>query len=94
MIARALYGQPRLLIAYAPTRGLDIRGAEATYAAIRQACQQGMAALVIAFDLDELMEHCDRIAALFKGAIVAEFARDEFSRRSIGAAMVGATLRR
>ncbi|MFN4033325.1 MAG: ABC transporter ATP-binding protein [Fimbriimonadales bacterium] len=89
VIARALYGQPRLLIAYAPTRGLDIRGAEATYAAIRQACRQGMAALVIAFDLDELMEHCDRIAVLFKGAIVAEFERAEFSREALGAAMVG-----
>jgi len=90
VIARALYGRPRLLIAYAPTRGLDIRGAEATYAAIRDACQQGMAALVIAFDLDELMEHCDRIAALFKGTIVAEFTREAFSREAIGAAMVGA----
>ncbi|MFN3690446.1 MAG: ABC transporter ATP-binding protein [Fimbriimonadales bacterium] len=89
VIARALYGQPRLLIAYAPTRGLDIRGAEATYAAIRQACRQGMAALVIAFDLDELMEHCDRIAVLFKGAVVAEFERAEFSREALGAAMVG-----
>jgi ABC-type uncharacterized transport system ATPase subunit len=91
VIARALYGSPRLLIAYAPTRGLDIRGAEATYAAIRDACQQGMAALVIAFDLDELMEHCDRIAVLFKGTIVAAFAREAFSREAIGAAMVGAT---
>jgi ABC-type uncharacterized transport system ATPase subunit len=91
VIARALYGSPRLLIAYAPTRGLDIRGAEATYAAIRDACQQGMAALVTAFDLDELMEHCDRIAVLFKGTIVQEFAREAFSREAIGAAMVGAT---
>ncbi|MDM7461915.1 MAG: ABC transporter ATP-binding protein [bacterium] len=91
VIARALHGQPRLLIAYAPTRGLDIRGAEATYAALRQACQHGMAALVIAFDLDELMEHCDRIAVLFKGAIVAEFERADFSREAIGAAMVGAS---
>jgi ABC-type uncharacterized transport system ATPase subunit len=92
VIARALYGKPRLLIAYAPTRGLDIRGAQATYAAIRDACQHGMGALVIAFDLDELMEHCDRIAVLFKGAIVAAFAREAFSREAIGAAMVGATL--
>jgi len=92
VIARALYGKPRLLIAYAPTRGLDIRGAQATYAAIRDACQHGMGALVIAFDLDELMEHCDRIAVLFKGTIVAAFAREAFSREAIGAAMVGATL--
>jgi ABC-type uncharacterized transport system ATPase subunit len=91
VIARALYGKPRLLIAYAPTRGLDIRGAQATYAAIRDACQHGMGALVIAFDLDELMEHCDRIAVLFKGTIVAAFAREAFSREAIGAAMVGAT---
>ncbi|BCW95583.1 MAG: ABC transporter ATP-binding protein [Fimbriimonadales bacterium] len=92
VIARALHGNPRLLIAYAPTRGLDIRGAQATYEAIRAACQQGMAALVIAFDLDELMEHCDRIAVLFKGTIVQEFTREAFSREAIGAAMVGATL--
>jgi ABC-type uncharacterized transport system ATPase subunit len=92
VIARALYGKPRLLIAYAPTRGLDIRGAQATYAAIRDACQHGMGALIIAFDLDELMEHCDRIAVLFKGTIVAAFAREAFSREAIGAAMVGATL--
>jgi ABC-type uncharacterized transport system ATPase subunit len=91
VIARALHGSPRLLIAYAPTRGLDIRGAEATYDAIRAACQQGMAALVIALDLDELMEHCDRIAVLFKGTIVQEFAREAFAREAIGAAMVGAT---
>jgi ABC-type uncharacterized transport system ATPase subunit len=91
VIARALHGSPRLLIAYAPTRGLDIRGAEATYDAIRAACQQGMAALVIALDLDELMEHCDRIAVLFKGTIVQEFTREAFAREAIGAAMVGAT---
>lgn len=92
VIARALYGRPRLLIAYAPTRGLDIRGAEATYAALRHACNNGMAALVIAFDLDELMEHCNRIAVLFKGTIVQEFPREAFSREAIGAAMVGATV--
>jgi ABC-type uncharacterized transport system ATPase subunit len=91
VIARALHGSPRLLIAYAPTRGLDIRGAQATYDAIRAACQQGMAALVIALDLDELMEHCDRIAVLFKGTIVQEFTREAFAREAIGAAMVGAT---
>ncbi|MCS7273148.1 MAG: ABC transporter ATP-binding protein [Fimbriimonadales bacterium] len=92
VVARALHGNPRLLIAYAPTRGLDIRGAQATYEAIRHACNNGMAALIIALDLDELMEHCDRIAVLFKGAIVAEFTREQFSREAIGAAMVGATL--
>ncbi len=89
VIARTLYGTPRLLIAFAPTRGLDIRGTEATYAAIRAGCAQGMGALVMSFDLDELMEYADRIGVLFKGKVVAVFERREFSRESIGAAMVG-----
>jgi ABC-type uncharacterized transport system ATPase subunit len=89
IVARALYGQPRLLVAYAPTRGLDIRGTEATYRTIREACQQGMAALVLSLDLDELMTYCDRIGVLYRGRITRQFRRDEFSREAIGAAMVG-----
>jgi general nucleoside transport system ATP-binding protein len=89
IVARALYGQPRLLVAYAPTRGLDIRGTEATYRTIREACQQGMAALVLSLDLDELMTYCDRIGVLYRGRITKLFHRNEFSREAIGAAMVG-----
>jgi simple sugar transport system ATP-binding protein len=89
MVARALEGQPRLLVAYAPTRGLDIRGTEATYRTIRAACQQGMAALVLSLDLDELMTYCDRIGVLYCGRIIKQFRREEFSREAIGAAMVG-----
>ncbi|MEN3000235.1 MAG: ABC transporter ATP-binding protein [Armatimonadota bacterium] len=89
VVARTLYGQPRLLVAYAPTRGLDIRGTEATYHAIREACRQGMAALILSLDLDELMDHCDRIGVLYRGRVVKVFGRDEFSREAIGAAMVG-----
>ncbi len=92
VIARTLYGNPRLLIAYAPTRGLDIKGTSATYQAIRQACEQGMSALVIALDLDELMTYTDRIAVLYKGQIIGEFERAQFSREAIGAKMVGANL--
>jgi simple sugar transport system ATP-binding protein len=89
IVARALYGQPRLLVAYAPTRGLDIRSTEATYRTIREACQQGMAALVLSLDLDELMTYCDRIGVLYRGRITKLFHRNEFSREAIGAAMVG-----
>jgi simple sugar transport system ATP-binding protein len=91
VVARALYGQPRLLVAYAPTRGLDIRGTEATYQAIREACRHGMAALVLSLDLDELMTYCDRIGVLYRGRVVKVYRRGEFSREAIGAAMVGIT---
>ncbi len=91
VIARTLYGQPRIVIAYAPTRGLDIRGTSATYEALRSGCREGMSALVLSLDLDELMEYADRIAVLYKGQIVRVFERAEFSRSAIGSAMVGIT---
>ncbi|MER3403025.1 MAG: heme ABC transporter ATP-binding protein [Armatimonadota bacterium] len=91
VIARTLYGTPRLLVAFAPTRGLDIRGTEATYRTIREMCVQGMGALILSFDLDELMEYADRIGVLSKGQVVAMFERPHFSREAIGAAMVGLT---
>jgi ABC-type uncharacterized transport system ATPase subunit len=89
VVARALYGKPQLLIAYAPTRGLDIRGIEATYHAIRHACRQGMAALVLSLDLEELMIHCDRIGTLYRGQLTRFFTPDGYSREKIGAYMVG-----
>lgn len=89
VVARTLYGEPQVLIAYAPTRGLDIRGIEATYNAIRQACNQGMAALVLSLDLEELMTYCDRIGTLYRGQITRFFMPGEYSRERIGAYMVG-----
>lgn len=89
VVARALQGNPRLLVAYAPTRGLDIRGTEATYRAIRSACNAGMTALIISLDLDELMQACDRIGVIYRGHLSQIFKPSEYSREQIGASMIG-----
>ncbi len=85
--ARALEHGPRLLLAFSPTRGLDLKGAAEVYAAIRERAADGMAALVVSFDLDELLEHCDRIVVLNHGRLTEPAARD---RETIGREMVGA----
>ena len=85
--ARALESRPKLLLAFSPTRGLDLRGTADVYAAIREKARDGMAALVVSFDLDELLEHCDRIVVLNHGRLVEPTARD---REAIGREMVGA----
>ena len=85
--ARALESSPRLLLAFSPTRGLDLKGAADVYAAIRAKADEGMAALVVSFDLDELLEHCDRIVVLNHGRLSEPATRD---RDAIGREMVGA----
>ena len=85
--ARALESEPRLLLAFSPTRGLDLKGTADVYAAIREQASKGMAALVVSFDLDELLEHCDRIVVLNHGRLTEPGTRD---REAIGREMVGA----
>jgi simple sugar transport system ATP-binding protein len=85
--ARALEHAPRVLLAFSPTRGLDIKGTADVYAAIRERAQEGMGALVVSFDLDELLEHCDRIVVLNHGQLTEPATRD---RDTIGREMVGA----
>jgi simple sugar transport system ATP-binding protein len=89
--ARALELDPRVLVAFQPARGLDLGGTAAVYKAIREECDHGMAALVISFDLDELLLHCDRVVVLNHGKLMqppSDLARD---RETIGRLMVGAT---
>ncbi len=88
--ARALFKEPRLILAFQPARGLDLNGTTHVYDGIRQACADGAAALVVSFDLDELLEYCDRILAMYKGELFEPSTPDVLNREAIGRLMVGA----
>jgi simple sugar transport system ATP-binding protein len=89
--ARALESEPRVILAFQPARGLDIKGTADIYGAIRERCAQGAAAVVVSFDLDELLEHCDRVVAMNHGKQAAPGPGQERDRQAIGRLMVGAT---
>ncbi len=88
--ARALYLDPKLVLAFQPARGLDLNSTTRVYDGLRQACRQGAAVLVVSFDLDELIEYCDRIVALNRGQLRAPDALHALDREAIGRLMVGA----
>jgi ABC-type uncharacterized transport system ATPase subunit len=69
IVARALAARPRVLIAFNPTRGLDIRAAEAVYAALDRAVAGGTAVLLISTDIDEILINSHRIAVLLRGRL-------------------------
>lgn len=88
--ARALAVRPRLILAFQPARGLDIEATRQVYKGIREACAQGAAAIVVSFDLDEILENCDRVLAMCGGKLF-EPPRDEArDRNAIGRLMVAA----
>ncbi len=88
---RALELEPQIILAFQPTRGLDINGTSQVYEALRQHARAGGAVLVVSFDLDELLEQCDRVVVLNGGVISEPPAEHAMDRQAIGALMVGAT---
>jgi simple sugar transport system ATP-binding protein len=89
VLAREFSGQPRLLVAAAPTRGLDVGAIETVHAYLRDAAADGVAVLLISEDLDEILTLADRIAVIYEGAIVGETTRAAASVEEIGLLMAG-----
>ncbi len=61
VLARALAGNPQVIVAENPTRGLDLLATQSVHQALRDAAQRGAAVVVHSSDLDEVLEIADRL---------------------------------
>ncbi len=89
VLAREISANPRLLIAAQPTRGLDVRAAEATRRLLLEQRGEGRAVLVISEDLDELVRISDRIAVIYEGRIMGSFPAHAVDEEQLGLLMAG-----
>lgn len=90
LLARALAGRPRLILASQPTRGLDVGATAAVHARLREAAEEGAAVLLISEDLDELFALSHRIAVVHGGRLTPAVEAARLDVASIGLAMAGA----
>lgn len=90
VIARELSGNPAVIVAVNPTRGLDVGAASAVLARLLAARDAGAAVLMVHSDLDELLTVSDRILVLHNGRLSDSHwpAQD---RSAIGRLMMGAS---
>ena len=93
VIARAMAGNPRLLVACQPTRGLDVEASRFVYKTLREARAAGLGVLLFSLDLDEIMELSDRIAVMFSGKIAGILPRSQATPEALGALMTGVGVR-
>ena len=71
MIAMALAGRPRLLVADEPTTALDVTIQAQILELLRRIQRdEGMAVLLITHDLGVIAQMCDRVAVMYAGRIV------------------------
>lgn len=87
--ARALELGAVAVLAFQPARGLDVERTALVYQAFRELARAGGCALVVSFDLDELLENCDRVMAMHAGRLNSPPIGSETDRALIGRLMVG-----
>jgi simple sugar transport system ATP-binding protein len=72
VLGREFSGDPALLIAASPTRGLDVAAIASVHSYLREAAAGGVAVLLLSEDLDEILVLADRVAVMYEGRIVGE----------------------
>ena len=70
VLARELARELRLLVASQPTRGLDVGSIEFVHSQIVATRDAGAPVIVVSTELDEVYALADRIAVMYRGAIV------------------------
>ncbi|MDB5027398.1 MAG: nucleoside transporter ATP-binding protein, partial [Candidatus Eremiobacteraeota bacterium] len=75
VVGRALTSAPKLVVAYQPTRGIDIGAAALVQSRLIEARNAGAGVLLISFELDEIFACADRVLVIANGKFAGTFER-------------------
>jgi simple sugar transport system ATP-binding protein len=89
VLARELSRNPRLVIAFQPTRGLDVGAIEFVYSKLNEQKCAGAAILLISFELDEIFTMADRFAVMVGGRFLRVLDGGEADPETVGLLMGG-----
>ena len=90
VLAREIDGDPKVLIAAQPTRGLDVGAIEFVHHRLVEQRDAGRAVLLVSLELEEILSLSDRILVIYEGRIVGEFPPTA-TEETLGFAMTGGT---
>jgi ABC-type sugar transport system ATPase subunit len=83
LFARVLMRAPRILLLDEPTKGVDAATRHEIYRLVVELAGRGVALLVVASELEEVIGLCDRCLTVADGRIVDEFRRGEGSEEKV-----------
>ena len=89
LFAREIAGEPKLIVASYPIRGLDIEATETVHDLLLAQKTRGAAIMLVSEDLEEIFKLADRIAVLFDGEIMGTVKAEESTVEEIGMMMLG-----
>jgi len=89
VVARELTGEPGVVIAAQPTRGVDVGAIEFLHARLLAERDRGAAILLLSLELDEIRALADRILVIAGGRFVGELDGDRATDEQLGLLMAG-----
>jgi simple sugar transport system ATP-binding protein len=92
VLGRELDGEPKLIVANQPTRGLDVGSIEFVHKTLIEARDRGAAVLLVSVELDEIRALSDRIAVMYRGQIAGEIQGSRATEEALGLLMAGGNL--
>ena len=91
VLARELSGEPGVIIAAQPTRGVDVGAIEFIHRRLIEEREKGKAILLISLELEEVRSLSDRIVVMYDGKIVGELDAADATDERLGLLMAGRT---
>jgi len=67
VLGKWLNRKPKILLLDEPTRGIDLGAKQEIFQAIRRLSDEGMGVILVSSDLEEVVEHSDRVLVLARG---------------------------
>lgn len=89
IVGRQVFAQRDLLIAFQPTRGLDVGAISLLHDAILKEREAGKAVLLISYELSEIMSLSDTVGVMYEGQISKIIPGGQFDEAVLGYYMGG-----
>ncbi len=92
-IAKCMYWKPEILIVDETSTALSLEGRQFLYKVMANQRKENKTVMFISHDLDEMMEHCDKLTVLRDGVIIGTLDKSEYEPNRIRQMMVGRELK-
>ncbi|WP_264230063.1 ABC transporter ATP-binding protein [Acholeplasma laidlawii] len=89
ILAREIEREHDLLLAFQPTRGLDVGAIENIHKNLIKERDRGRGVLLISYELEEIFNLSDRILVMYEGEITGSFKTSEITANELGLYMSG-----
>jgi len=91
LLAKCLMASPRVLLIDEPTQGVDVGAKRAIYQLIVELAEKGLAVVIVASDMEEVLGLAHRVLVMFRGGITADMPFADANHETVLAAAFGSS---